>query len=78
MALGAAIASNCVPCIEYHVPEARKAGLKEAQIRQNRVHIVAIEDTPEAPGGALSLDNPARDVDAAETRQTALVRAPVH
>jgi 4-carboxymuconolactone decarboxylase len=34
VALGAAIASNCVPCIEHHVPEARKAGLTEAQIRQ--------------------------------------------
>ncbi len=34
VALGAAIASNCVPCIEHHVPEAKKAGLTEAQIRQ--------------------------------------------
>lgn len=32
VALGAAIASNCVPCIEYHIPEARKAGLTEDQI----------------------------------------------
>ena len=34
VALGAAIASNCVPCIEYHVPEARKAGLSDIQIKQ--------------------------------------------
>jgi 4-carboxymuconolactone decarboxylase len=33
VALGAAIASNCVPCIEYHIPEARKAGLDDQQIR---------------------------------------------
>lgn len=33
-ALGAAIASNCVPCIEYHVPQARKAGLRDAEIRE--------------------------------------------
>lgn len=32
VALGAAIASNCVPCIEYHIPESRKAGLTDAQI----------------------------------------------
>jgi AhpD family alkylhydroperoxidase len=32
VAIGAAIASNCVPCIEYHIPEARKAGLTDAQI----------------------------------------------
>lgn len=31
-AIGAAIASNCVPCIEYHVPMARKVGLSDAQI----------------------------------------------
>jgi len=33
-ALGAAIASNCVPCIEYHIPQARKAGLSDAEIRE--------------------------------------------
>ena len=32
VALGAALGSNCVPCIEYHVPEARKAGLTDQQI----------------------------------------------
>lgn len=34
VALGAAMGSNCVPCIEYHIPEARKAGLTDAQIQQ--------------------------------------------
>lgn len=34
VALGAALGSNCVPCIEYHVPEARKAGLADSQIRE--------------------------------------------
>jgi 4-carboxymuconolactone decarboxylase len=33
VALGAAMGSNCVPCIEHHVPEARKAGLSDLQIR---------------------------------------------
>ena len=33
VALGAALGSNCVPCIEYHIPEARKAGLTDAQIQ---------------------------------------------
>lgn len=32
VALGAALGSNCVPCIEYHVPEARRAGLSDRQI----------------------------------------------
>jgi 4-carboxymuconolactone decarboxylase len=33
-AIGAAIASNCAPCIEYHIPQARKAGLSDSQIRE--------------------------------------------
>lgn len=33
-ALGAAIASNCIPCIEYHIPRARKVGLSDGAIRQ--------------------------------------------
>ena len=32
VALGAAIASNCVPCVEFHIPEARKVGLTDSQI----------------------------------------------
>jgi 4-carboxymuconolactone decarboxylase len=32
VALGAALAANCVPCIEFHVPAARKAGLTDAEI----------------------------------------------
>ncbi len=34
VALGAAIASNCVPCIEYHIPQARRTGLSDLQIGQ--------------------------------------------
>ena len=33
-ALGAAVASNCIPCIEYHIPQARKVGLSDAEIRE--------------------------------------------
>jgi 4-carboxymuconolactone decarboxylase len=32
VALGAALGSNCVPCIEYHVPQARAAGLGDREI----------------------------------------------
>jgi len=32
VAIGAAMGSNCVPCIEYHIPIARKVGLTDAQI----------------------------------------------
>jgi 4-carboxymuconolactone decarboxylase len=34
VALGAALGSNCVPCIEHHVPEARKAGLSDRRIKE--------------------------------------------
>lgn len=34
VALGAALAANCIPCIEYHVPEARKAGISDAEISE--------------------------------------------
>ncbi len=32
VALGAALGSNCVPCVEHHISEARKAGLTDSQI----------------------------------------------
>ena len=32
VALGAALGSNCVPCIEHHIPQARKAGLSDQEI----------------------------------------------
>ena len=34
VALGAAMGSNCVPCIEYHIPQARKAGLNDSEISE--------------------------------------------
>jgi AhpD family alkylhydroperoxidase len=33
-ALGAAMGSNCIPCVEYHILEARKAGLSNSQISE--------------------------------------------
>jgi 4-carboxymuconolactone decarboxylase len=34
VAIGAALASNCVPCIEFHIQAARKAGLNDAEISE--------------------------------------------
>ena len=34
VALGAAIASNCVPCVEFHIPGAKKAGLSDLEINE--------------------------------------------
>ena len=34
VALGAALASKCVPCIEFHIPGARRAGLSDSEIEK--------------------------------------------
>lgn len=34
VSIGAAIGSNCIQCIEYHIPAAKKTGLSEVQIRE--------------------------------------------
>jgi AhpD family alkylhydroperoxidase len=34
VSLGAAMGSNCVSCIEHHVPASRAAGLSDAEISQ--------------------------------------------
>jgi AhpD family alkylhydroperoxidase len=64
VALGAALGSNCVPCIEYHIPEARKAGLSDPQISEairladkvrqvpaRKVLAAALSMVPEVPAG---------------------------
>ncbi len=33
-AIGAAIGSNCVPCVEHHIKEAKRVGLDDGQILQ--------------------------------------------
>lgn len=34
VAIGAAVASNCIPCIAYHIKQSRKTGLDDEQIRE--------------------------------------------
>lgn len=34
VAIGAAIGSNCASCIDYHVPQARAAGMTDPQIKE--------------------------------------------
>jgi AhpD family alkylhydroperoxidase len=67
VALGAALGSNCVPCIEYHIPQARKAGLtdpeihaaiqladKVRQVPARKVLETALNLLPHATAGAAS------------------------
>jgi AhpD family alkylhydroperoxidase len=46
VALGAAMGSNCVPCIEYHIPESRKAGLTDPEIHAAIQHADRIRQVP--------------------------------
>lgn len=34
VAIGASLASNCIPCVAYHIAMARKAGLSEYQVSE--------------------------------------------
>ncbi len=46
VALGAALGSNCVPCSEYHIHEARKAGLSDAKLNE-AIHLAdAVRQVP--------------------------------
>ena len=46
VALGAAMGSNCVPCVEYHIPESRKAGLTDPEILAAIQHADKIRQVP--------------------------------
>ena len=34
VSLGAALAANCIPCVEYHIPKAREAGLTDEELAE--------------------------------------------
>jgi len=34
VAIGAALGSNCIPCIVYHIGESKKIGISDSQIRE--------------------------------------------
>ena len=63
VALGAAIASNCVPCIEYHIPEAGRAGLSDSQIKE----AVRIADKVRRVPARMVLQTALARIDGAET-----------
>ena len=46
VAIGAAMGSNCPPCMEYHIPQARQAGLSDAEIHAAIVHADKIRQVP--------------------------------
>jgi AhpD family alkylhydroperoxidase len=60
VAIGAALASNCIPCIEYHIPAALKAGLTDNQIKEAIEIANKVRNVPSAKvlEVALSLGSP--------------------
>lgn len=59
VAIGAAMGSNCASCIEFHVPEARAAGLTDPQIQEavelaDAVRLVAARKALTAASASLS------------------------
>ena len=46
VALGAAMGSNCVPCVEYHIAASRTAGLDDAEILAAIQHADKIRQVP--------------------------------
>jgi AhpD family alkylhydroperoxidase len=66
VALGAAMGSNCVSCIEHHVPVARDAGLNDAQISEairlaNKLRQVPARQTLDAARNLLATSAPAAE-----------------
>jgi AhpD family alkylhydroperoxidase len=56
VAIGAAIASNCVPCMEFHIPAAREAGLSDEQILFAIKIAEAVKKVPADKVRSYSLD----------------------
>ena len=52
VSLGAAMGSNCISCIEYHIPASREAGLSDAQI----VEAIQLADKTRQVSARKSLD----------------------
>lgn len=46
VALGAAMGSNCVSCVENHIPESRKIGLTDREIHAAIQHADKIRQVP--------------------------------
>lgn len=63
VAIGAALGSNCTSCIEFHIPEARTAGLTDRQIEEavelaDAVRLVPARKALEAASTTLSAAAP--------------------
>lgn len=46
VAIGAAVAANCEPCLKYHLRKAREAGLTDDQLRAAVTVAQKVKETP--------------------------------
>lgn len=46
VAIGAAVAANCEPCLDYHVDAARRLGVADADIRRAVATAVRVKEVP--------------------------------
>lgn len=46
VAIGAALAANCEPCLKYHVRKGREAGMTDAQLRAAVALARTVKETP--------------------------------
>lgn len=46
VAIGAAVAANCEPCLRYHLRKAREAGLADDQLRAAVAVARRVKETP--------------------------------
>ena len=46
VAIGAAVAANCEPCLKYHLRKAREAGLTDDQLRAAVAVAKTVKETP--------------------------------
>ncbi len=58
VALGAALAANCVPCVQHHIPQAREAGLTDAELAE----VLALADKVRQVPARLVLESASKAV----------------
>jgi len=80
VSLGAAMGSNCIPCIQHHIPASRKAGLTDAQISEaiglaETLRQVPARKTLDIALGLLCGSNPLTSPGAACDKTTAAAQA---
>jgi len=70
VSLGAAMGSNCISCIEYHVPASKNVGLTDAQISEaihlaDKLRQVPARKTLDAAASLLAVPTAAASTEAA-------------